>query len=621
MSRKTARRVAGTLGCLLAITLAGAPTAMAQGQSGTTLSATKTATGHTLRTFTWTITKSVTPAGWNLFSGDTGTSEYTIAVTKTGFSDSGLVDGSVCVTNAGAVNTENLAIVDEVEYKTGSGQYQTLLEQAVDISAKPVLAPGESYCYPYSIGFTPVPGANYRNTAHVTITNHSGHLGEAFGPEPKAGFSLPSQPDVFVNATIHVLDSNGSSWTFTDSGNVSYPKTFACAGDAGVHTNTATIAETGQSASAAVNVTCYQQVVAKDASTSFTRTYQWTVDKTADQSALTLALGQSFTVNYAVTANANYTDANFAVQGNITVFNPAPIRALLTEVADVVSPSLGVNVTCGTGFPHLLPAGGTLQCSYAGPLPDNTSRLNTATVTLQKFTYAATGAATPTGTTSWSAMAGVDFSAATIIHVDRCAAFEDTLQGSLGNLCFGEATLPYAFSYAYTVGPYNTCGSYEVTNVASFAGTDTGTGGSDPWVLNVSVPCQTGCTLTQGYWKTHSSYGPAPYDDTWALIGEDTVFYQSGQSWYQVLWTSPKGGNAYYILAHQFIAARLNLLNGAASTSPVDEALAWAHTFFSTYTPTSQLSRSTRNLALTYAALLDQYNNGLAVGGPPHCSE
>ena len=30
----------------------------------------------------------------------------------------------------------------------------------------------------------------------------------------------------------------------------------------------------------------------------------------------------------------------------------------------------------------------------------------------------------------------------------------------------------------------------------------------------------TPCTLTQGYWKTHSSYGPAPYDVTWAILGD-----------------------------------------------------------------------------------------------------
>ena len=61
--------------------------ALAQGQSGTTLSATKTATGHWTRTFRWTIDKSVTPATWNLFRGDSGTSQYTVSVTKDGYTD------------------------------------------------------------------------------------------------------------------------------------------------------------------------------------------------------------------------------------------------------------------------------------------------------------------------------------------------------------------------------------------------------------------------------------------------------------------------------------------------------------------------------------------------------
>ena len=47
-----------------------------------------------------------------------------------------------------------------------------------------------------------------------------------------------------------------------------------------------------------------------------------------------------------------------------------------------------------------------------------------------------------------------------------------------------------------------------------------------------------GCTLTPGYWKTHSDYGPAPYDETWAEIGgeippceENTPFFNSGKSY------------------------------------------------------------------------------------------
>jgi hypothetical protein len=135
----------------------------------------------------------------------------------------------------------------------------------------------------------------------------------------------------------------------------------------------------------------------------------------------------------------------------------------------------------------------------------------------------------------------------------------------------------------------------------------------------VEVPC-TGCTLTQGYWKTHSEFGPAPYDDTWAMLpnGASTPFFLSGKTWYEVFWTPP-AGNAYYNLARQYMAAKLNLLNGASSTSSVNGAIMWSQTqFFNLYTPTNWPAGK-RKQALGYATGLDYYNNGLV--GPGHCSE
>ena len=53
---------------------------------------------------------------------------------------------------------------------------------------------------------------------------------------------------------------------------------------------------------------------------------------------------------------------------------------------------------------------------------------------------------------------------------------------------------------------------------------------TDTNTIHVDVHCETGCTLTQGYWKTHSTYGPASKPDaTWNLLpgglGPDTVFF------------------------------------------------------------------------------------------------
>lgn len=83
-----------------------------------------------------------------------------------------------------------------------------------------------------------------------------------------------------------------------------------------------------------------------------------------------------------------------------------------------------------------------------------------------------------------------------------------------------------------------------------------------------------------------------------------------------MLWTSPSGGNAYYILAHAYIAAYLNGLDGA-DTSAVAGQLSTAQSLFSTYQPGDQLSRSVRRQFISTAETLDQYNNGYI--GPGHC--
>jgi hypothetical protein len=146
------------------------------------------------------------------------------------------------------------------------------------------------------------------------------------------------------------------------------------------------------------------------------------------------------------------------------------------------------------------------------------------------------------------------------------------------------------------------------------------------WLKNVPFtppPPPDGCSYTQGYWKTHSARGPAPYDNAWANVGateENTPFFISGGTWYSVFWTSPSG-NPYYILAHQYMAAKLNILNGTGSTPEVDAAITAAEAFFAANTPagTLLLTKTQQNALKAYATTLDQYNNGII--GPGHCSD
>lgn len=112
-----------------------------------------------------------------------GQSGTTLSAVVTGACGNGnsTFSGVITVTNGGGVATENLTITAQLTSPSGAIVYQT---EPIDVSAHPVLQPGESYSYPYS--FTLPKNATYKVTAYITITNHSGHLGTAYGPSPSS---------------------------------------------------------------------------------------------------------------------------------------------------------------------------------------------------------------------------------------------------------------------------------------------------------------------------------------------------------------------------------------------------------------------------------------------------
>jgi hypothetical protein len=579
-----------------------------------TVTVTKTADTSFTRTFAWTIDKSVTPDSWDLFRGDTGTSEYTVAVTKDDGTDSDFaVSGTITIANP---STKLDAVINSASDITDALSDGTPVDiDCGSISFPYTISHGDSLVCTYSAA--PTDASADENTASVTLAEGTVFTGTAD--------VVWGEPTTKVNDTINVDDTYaGDLGSFSDDGSTTYERKFSCDADEGTHNNTATIVETKQSDSASVDVNCYALGVSKDAATSFKRTYEWTIDKSStDPADLTLNPGESYTYHYDVTVDVTgSTDSAFAATGNIHVHNPAPIDAVINSVSDVISGFGAADVDCGTAtFPYTLGAGLTLDCTYSADLPDDASRTNTATATLQNYDYDKTGAGTASGTTNFTGTASVDFSGATMDEVDECIDVTDTFAGALGTVCVADA--PKTFHYTRTIQPTEQdCAGLIIDNTASFKTNDTGATGDDDWTVIVTVPCQQGCTLTQGYWKTHSVYGPAKKSDpTWDLLpgglGPDTVFFLSGKTWYQVFWTPPKG-NPYYILAHQYEAAKLNILSGASSTTAVDNAIAWAENFFSTYTPTNW-PKGLKNQIVQNAGVLGSYNEGLT--GPGHCDE
>ena len=126
--------------------------------------------------------------------------------------------------------------------------------------------------------------------------------------------------------------------------------------------------------------------------------------------------------------------------------------------------------------------------------------------------------------------------------------------------------------------------------------------------------CGDGCTLTQGYWKNHSAYAQNPNQQIPWPLSEDSVL--CGSTWYEIINDKPNSGDVWLILAHQWIAARLNEASGA-SIDDLDGALDEAGALLADNC--GLIPDELEEDALALAGTLDDYNNGLI--GPGHCDD
>lgn len=354
-------------------------------------------------------------------------------------------------------------------------------------------------------------------------------------------------------------------------------------------------------------VILYGLKVEKTALTQFDRNYNWDITKTGSQSELIMSLGQTYPVDYTVGLNSQSVDSNWKILGTITITNTnigANENISIENVIDNVNST--VVVTCPVILPFSLAPGGVLVCSYVAELPNNNNGTNTAVVSARRNDIVNDFITTK----SW------DFNSAVITDIDKCVTVSDNRYGALGSVC--ATSNAQVFSYTLNIGPYDVCDSYIFDNMATLVTNTNYIHKTASYSISISVPCS-GCTLTPGYWKTHSKYSDH-YDADWNNL-EDSIFFLSNATYYNVLWTSP-GGNAYYILSSAWIAASLNVSGGASVPVEVQSALDDGKLLFLTYTP-SQISvlkgsNSIRQKFILNATTLDNYNNGLI--GPGHCT-
>ena len=346
----------------------------------------------------------------------------------------------------------------------------------------------------------------------------------------------------------------------------------------------------------------------KTADAHWTRTFEWTIEKSVSPDSWDLEAGQSGTSAYTVEVTKSAPVDSIWVSGEVCVENVSATPTENLMIVDRLQALVGEDVITLASVPLDMSVNPVLDPSESQcypysipfePVAGATYR-NNARVTVTNDPRAPGEEMGPNEK--------VDFTLPEPTVVNGSVNVDDT--NGLSWLFADSGTQTYTRTFS--------CDEDEGTHVNTVTIRETGQSDDAGVTVTCKPPPDPGCSLTQGYWKSHSKYGPAPYDATWALIGEDTPFFSSGKTWYQAIKTSSAGGNAYYILARQYIAAKLNLAGGASSTPAVTSALAWADGFFAVYSPVSTLSKAVRAHAIATAGAIADYNEGDI--GPGHCS-
>ncbi|HET9781292.1 MAG TPA: hypothetical protein VFR33_05890 [Candidatus Dormibacteraeota bacterium] len=448
------------------------------------LQVSKTADTSFTRTFTWGITKSVDNTVIRQ-SGTTATFNYIVSVTHdSGIDSDWQVAGMITVSNPNTWEDITTNVADAID---NGGSCSVIGGSNLTVPRT------QSVTLPYTCTYASAPtkssGLNTATAAWDSATaftpdaSASGSAGYTFGAPTKIVDGSVTVTDTLEGALGTVSYADPSPTTLKYSTTVT-----GTPGTCVTQNNTATFvtsdSSTNGSGSQGVQL-CVgaDPQVSKTATTSFTRTYTWTIVKAVDKT--TLEAGG--TAHYTVTASEiGYADSNFQVMGTITVANPNDWESVtVTGITDSIDHGGSCAVTGGTNV-TIAPkssASVSYSCTFgSNPLLGT----NTASAVWNATTFF-TPHATATGTAAYA------FGAPTT-RVNQTIHVVDSLHGALG-------TATAVDSPPFTVQPFNytirfnppSSGCVTINNTATIV--ETGANSS----ASVKV-CNTGA-LTMGFWQ------------------------------------------------------------------------------------------------------------------------
>ena len=428
----------------------------------------KTADTSYTTTWDWDVEKSVSPAQLDLFDGQSGDVNWTIDVINNGSIDTDhAVDGTITIHNPW---TEGASIDSVSDVLDSSG--------AVSVDC--------GVTFPYLLSGGGTLECSYSSAASVsdslnTVSVEISAGSEVLGGSATADVDWGAADVTTANETVTLDDPRLGidGQLIPNAGDtVVISETLTCDEDEGTQTNVASIS-TGDSDDASVIVNCYSPTISKTAGEpQYTRTFDWTIEKSVDPAVHDLFTGDSGTSSYEVVVTKDSgTDSGFNVAGSIRIDNPHPSQTLTATLSDP-------NATTVSTSSVSVPAGGFQIIGWTIDDGDTDPGLssNTASFDLHGVTYSDTAEYSYAGPTTL---------------VNDSIVVSDTVEGALGST---NATHTYTYTDTFT------CDEDEGVNpnVASFIG-DTDSGSDNASVLVNCYGITVNKTITGNTWtKTYN---------------------------------------------------------------------------------------------------------------------
>jgi hypothetical protein len=338
------------------------------------------------RAYTWDVEKSVVgDDSVSVPAGTTHSFDYQVSVSHTSTDSAWTVTGVITVTNPNGVAFTGVNISDAID--NGAGTCQVQNGTGVTVPANDSVE--RAYTCTYASAPSPAKGTNTATASwdgdafFTTASQATGtHAVDFDGVEPSTTDQLVTVTDTLKGVLGNLDGATAENPTvFTYAVEQTAPE-----GTCTTVPNTATVTTvrpqvelivqgepvTLDSDSASVTI-CGGLPLGVDqtAGGSFDRDYLWLIDKSVDQTEVTLPNGQSATFDYTVKVTPNGTvDSGYTLAGTVSVTNPNDFEDVVADVT--VTSDLGGGVLCAVvdGTDAVIPKsdGATFAytCSFTG---------------------------------------------------------------------------------------------------------------------------------------------------------------------------------------------------------------------------------------------------------------